>query len=167
MIGIINTRFYALLLLVGIIGEGCHGGGGSTGLLPQVSSQNGTGTASFAIAVPAHDTSTQSLVVSLLKVNGVASSAAVAPVRINISANASGCTGASNGSLTCTATLAAPAGKDTFSVVTYAQPNGTGAQVSASQPTTVITPGSKNVCTPTSSGGVSTAIISQLLGGSL
>jgi len=161
-----SKRLIGLLILVVGTGDACHGPGGSgSTLLPQSSSVNTgaallsqgltgkTGAASFSVTVPRGSTpGMQSLVVSLASINGAAPVGRIAPVTLNLTARTPGCALQSDGSLRCTTSITVPAGTDTFTMVTYQQANGMGAQVSTTQTTTSITPGGKTSCTQTSTG---------------
>jgi hypothetical protein len=116
-------------------------------------SEGQPGTASFSVRIPAGTApQMQSLTIALAQRNGSTPTAAVKPVTLQLARNAAGCAQQSDGSTRCTASIAAPAGTDTFTIVTYALPNGTGAIVSTTQATAVITAGGKTLCSQTSSG---------------
>jgi hypothetical protein len=104
-------------------------------------------TAVFVIAVPPPATSsqikpkyispnTQSLTIAIN--NGT-------PIVVNTTPGSGNCTGASGGGLTCTANVNAPVGNDTFTVVLYAGPNATGAQLGSGTGTADIGSGPTNV----------------------
>ena len=156
-----TTYRKALILLISAALAGCHGGGGGSSMVPGVTAQSsgslGGGTASFRIVVPAPvrpgaPNGMQSVVVSLATVNGAAPATKTLPVTLNLTATTPGCTPSGGGALTCLATISVPSGRDNFTVVTYAKPNGTGAQVSSTQASAVITAGSKTACVPTGPG---------------
>lgn len=114
------------------------------------------GSATFTIAVPPPAAgaarSMQSVTVKLLQVNDNAPAAPVA-MSMNLAATTSGCTQASDGTLTCLARITVPAGTDAFSVITYAQPNEKGTQVSADQVRTTISSGRSTTCVKKSNSG--------------
>lgn len=152
----IHSRLFAASALLTVAVSGCHGGSGSpSGLIPgRLSSQaqpSGTGIATFSIAVPPGTTSMQSAKITLTQVNGLVPSSRPATVAVNLAGNAPGC--ATSGKfLTCYARVNAPAGKDTFTIVTYALPNGTGPEVSTSQANATIVGGRGTSCIPSGPG---------------
>jgi sugar lactone lactonase YvrE len=124
----------------------CGGGGGSTSLAPAPRASTAAAqrtTANFTIAVPRATTTasttrrpkyispnTQSVIVTLVSVNGTA----VTPpalIATNLTASNPACT-ITSGALTCTVSAPATAGNDVFSIATYDAP-----QTSAS-PTTPV-----------------------------
>lgn len=141
----IDARAFAALFSLFALVTDCSGSGGP-GNLPQ----SQLGSAAFSILVPAPGSGTsatmQSVEVILTKVNGLAPSSAVAPMTMNLSRKTSGCAPSAGGALTCVAKIAVPPGKNTFSVITFAQPNHLGAQVYASVVTTTISPGRSTSC---------------------
>ena len=144
----LNPRFAALTFC--ILFAGCRGTGGG-GMVPSLGqSSKLSGSASFSIAVPpaapGATRSMQSVVVTLLAVNGASPTTAIAPVKMNLSANTPGCSLTPSSTLTCTASIAVPPGRDTFTVTTYAQPNSAGTQVSSDQVTTSISAGRSTTC---------------------
>ncbi|MGH7661005.1 MAG: hypothetical protein ACRENA_08865, partial [Vulcanimicrobiaceae bacterium] len=85
-------------------------------------SANATGTASFSIAVPgaaAATTLPQSLVVTLLQVNGASPSSKAVPYTMNLTIGTKTCVSQAGGALSCTATVSAPPGNDMFALTTY------------------------------------------------
>jgi hypothetical protein len=90
---------------------------------------------------------TESLVVRLVNVNG-GFAPGVAPVTLNLTRRSAGCGAAPGATIRCTTSITVPAGSDTFSVVTYALPNGAGTALSTTQTTTTISPAGKTWCTP-------------------
>jgi len=138
--------FFVLLL------TGCHGGS-STGL-PGVSAQSAARaavarTASFTVVVDpptAGVTTPQSLVVSLLQVNGAPPVSKQAPYTMNLTAATHSCVAIAGGSLSCTATVPAPAGTVQFAITTYAGPNGTRAPIATSQVNAAVTTAGVKPC---------------------
>ncbi|HLI95254.1 MAG TPA: hypothetical protein VKT72_04090 [Candidatus Baltobacteraceae bacterium] len=131
----------------------CHGGT-SPGVLPsQVtasSPSSSSGNASFSVTVPPSTSGkvAQSVVVTLVQVNG-ATSAVKSPLEtMNLSATTPGCM-VSNGTVMCTARARAPNGNDTFTVATYSGPNATGTRLSFSQTNAVISTAAATACAPT------------------
>lgn len=145
------------LLSVFLLAEsGCHGGGAGSGL-PSVTSpaalSRGSGTAAFTVAIPpGSGPAAQSVIVSLTKVNALNPPAGVAPVVMNLTRLTPGCESSPDGTLSCTATITAPAGSDSFSVVTRSGLRGQGSQVSSTSATATITTGGRTTCTQTPSG---------------
>jgi len=141
----LDVRLAAALISFFPLAAGCSGGGGTANL-----PQSQLGSASFSIVVPApgsHALATmQSVEVILTKVNGLAPATAVAPLTMNLSRATPGCTPSAGGALACVAKLAVPPGKNTFSVITFAQPNRLGAQVYTSVVTTTIAAGRSTTC---------------------
>jgi hypothetical protein len=146
-----NERAIAAAVLV-LLG-GCRAGGMS-GALPASS----LGSASFSIVVPKPDGgprfSMQSLTVRILDIDGKAAPASASTAAMNLSKQTRGCTILADGALSCVATIAAPSGRDTFVVTTYAQPNARGAVVSTSSVTTAISSGRQTNCVKRASPGV-------------
>ena len=150
-------RSTALLFALALLVAGCHASGGAVGVLPS-SSTNGNssealGTASFSIVVPSRRAASpaiQSVAVSLVRLNDAATTA-VLPVKMNLTAATRGCVAQADGSRKCVASIAAPAGRDTFTVVTYSGPDGTGVPVSSTSATAAISPGGKTYCVPSAS----------------
>lgn len=147
----------ASLFCAALILFGCRGGGGSSsGVVPLgLVSKSGSGTASFSVVVPSvakSRTSPESLVVTVAAVNGQAPSLPVPPAKMNLMPTTSGCRASIGGQLNCTATIAVPAGSDTFVIATYSQPNGTGTLLSSSQTTTSISANRTSLCTQTNRG---------------
>ena len=163
----VNTRFLFLLFGVAVLAEGCHGGGSGAILPASVAAPQG-GTASFSVSVPksisGHPQTMQSMVVTLTQVNGGQAGVGVAPVTLNLLSTTAGCTSAAGGLLTCTATIAVPAGKDSFTVVTYPQPNGVGSPVSNTQANAVITAAGRSLCTQNASPAPQSVVSNSLVG---
>jgi hypothetical protein len=141
----------------------CHGGGGAalppgSGAVPQSAgmasmvSPATKSTSTFHIVVPAPmagRTSPQSLVVTVLQVNGATLAAKPAAYVMNLTASTPGCTAVTGGALSCNAVVVAPVGTDTFSLSTYAGQNGSGAQIATSQAKAAVKiGGSATTCTP-------------------
>ena len=148
---------WAHLAALGILfcAAGCRGASTTPGLLQQSFNGKPAGTASFSITVPAPVRGTpsmQSLTVALAAVNGALPAAAVAPVKMNLARNVSGCAPAPGGALLCTASIPVPAGKDTFIVSTYSQPNQLGTRLTTSQVVTAISAGRATKCVKKTAG---------------
>jgi hypothetical protein len=146
---------FACLLLAG-----CGGGGGgsaapavpigSSGTNPSTPSSKALAPATLSVSflqytpvqTSAHrraqflSPATQSIVLTLVSVNGAAPSSAVTAT-VNVGANASGCT-TTGVKVTCTASFNAPVGNDVLSAVSYSGPSGTGTTLgTASVPATI------------------------------
>ncbi len=133
--------------------EACHSGSSSSVLPSQsMGSQSDgsrTGSASFQVNVQAgtHNAA-QSVVVTLVQVNGATPAVKTPPVTMNLRDSTPGCALA-NGALACTAKADAPAGIDTFTVAIYSGPNATGSQLSSSKATAIIDAAGNTTCAPT------------------
>ena len=93
-----HVRLFAGATFVFLALTGCHGGGSSglTGVIPGSSQMQSKSpaTASFSVFVPAAATGAktpQSLVVSLLQVNGVAPASKTTPFTMNLTSTTHGC----------------------------------------------------------------------------
>ena len=123
----------------------CHGVGSSvpSGPAGLVSSgASALGNATFSVS-PA--TGVQSIVITLTQVNGAASTVKTAALTMNLTSSTAGCNSA-GGTLSCTATVSAPAGNDMFSIATYSGRNGTGSVVSTTQANAMIVADGKTTC---------------------
>lgn len=127
-------------------------GGGSTGtVLPHPPSSAGSASQSvtFRLTIPPASSSPASLQRRPLYVSAGTQSATIsvngaAPSVINLAAGSSNCAAAA-GARTCSATIIAPVGSDTFSESLYASTNGTGTPLSQNTTTATITAGQANV----------------------
>jgi hypothetical protein len=122
-----GTAFLSLTLV------GCHGSSSSS-VLP--ASIQRSGTASFSVFVPAPNSGAptpQSLSVLLLQANGASPSTKAVAYNMNLTASTHGCTALAGGALSCTATVSAPVGSDTFALTTYSGLNGMGTQIAKTQ----------------------------------
>jgi streptogramin lyase len=165
----------ALTLLLGACGGG--GGGSVAGPAPGgaagpatgtgAAASPGNGTLSFTIAIPAA-TTTSSTVRTPKYVSPSTASITVTlagqttPLATeNLSAGAPGCTATATGT-SCTVTVSAPAGSDTFAIAAWDGPNGTGHQLSVAKvPATIST--SSTTTVPLALQGV-VATVTALLG---
>lgn len=152
-----HVRLLTGSAFVFLVLSGCHGGGSSSssGFVPS-SDQTRTAsstTASFSVfvAAPTAGVKTpQSLVVSLLQVNGAPPSSKAAAFTMNLTLTTHACAPLVGGAVSCTATVPAPVGNDTFVLTTYSGLNGTGTQIATSQAKSMIAPTSgKTKCPPT------------------
>ena len=139
MRAILPSGAAALLLLAA-----CRAGG-----LSGVAPTSALGNASFAISVPKAvpgAPAMKSLTVAIVTINGQATNSTVAATTMNLSSNARGCSAVPGGDLSCTAKLTAPAGRDSFLVTTYSQPDGRGAVLATSRVTTTIAAARSTTC---------------------
>lgn len=131
----------ALTLVLGACGGG--GGGSSTpptgpAAAPTAGAQAGSGTLSFAITIPsgsnaaANSRAPKYVSPSTASVTVTLAGQTTPLGTVNTAAGAPGCTASANGT-TCTVTVTAPAGNQTFNVATYSGPNGTGNQLSVAR----------------------------------
>ena len=125
---------------------GCRGGE-TPGVVPP---QSSSGSASFNIVVPAASKNAgpamQSVSVSVVAIDGRPLSGAPVTSSMNLFKSVPGCSALAGGALSCTARISAPAGRDSFIVTTYAQPNLKGAAISTSRVTTTISAGRTTSC---------------------
>lgn len=112
----------------------CHGVSSSFPSRTAPSTASTMGYATFSVNPAA---GVQSLVINLTQVNGAAPSTKTATFTMNLTATTATCTSA-GGALSCTATMPAPIGNDTFSITTYSGQNGTGSVVSTTQASAAI-----------------------------
>jgi outer membrane protein assembly factor BamB len=160
-------RHSALGLFLIVALSACGGGGASVSTLPK-SPQIPVGTANlqrvtFSIRVPAA-TGTSALSRRPLYVSTATQSAAIAvnggaPLVVNLAANSPNCTAAAGGR-TCTATVSAPVGADTFAETLFGSTNGTGPALSQNTTTATIVAGTANVVTLTLDGVVASIALS-------
>ena len=115
----------------------CGGGGGGRSPLPGGgTTQNRPSQAMFTIAIPVQRSTnyvspnTQSLTIA---VNGAAPS-----VTQNVTASSTGCT-TSGGTITCSVSVTAPVGNDTFEVVLYSGTNASGSKLAGGSVTANVT----------------------------
>jgi len=114
---------------------GCHGGGSSAAPVANPGAAS-LGSASFTVVVPPPGSSgatPQSVSITLLQVNSIAPSGKTSPTTANLSSSSSGCAPLPGGALSCTVSVSAPIGNDTFTIVTYAAQNATGAPIATTQ----------------------------------
>lgn len=145
----VHARLIAAASVLPFLITGCHGGGISPAV---VDSTNGTGskTASFTVFVPAPSagvTTPQSIVVTLVQVNGAPPVSKTAAYTMNLTSSTKSCSALSGGALSCTATVPAPAGNDTFALTTFSGLNGTRSQIATSQAKASVS-GSGTKCLP-------------------
>ncbi len=118
----------------------------------------------IAIAIPAVASGTSGLKRSPLYVSSNTQSVSIAinggtPVIANLSAGSASCTATAGGGRTCSVTVTAPVGSDTFSEILYASTNGTGAALSQNQTTATIVAGKSNVVNMTLEGVVASIVL--------
>lgn len=143
-VGLLAASAVAFLLL-----SGCRGGS-SSGVVPSNTQLQSPRTASFTVFVPASAPGAaipQSLVVRVLQVNGAPYASNAAPFTMNLTPSTHGCVQAPGG-LSCTATVPAPGGNDTFSLTTFTGLNGTGKPIATSQARAMVTASPGTKCTP-------------------
>jgi len=134
---------YALVASAAVF-VGCSGGGGSGSSVPTTggnvpSQTQATGRATFSLTIPAAtsasasnrnpqyiSSNTQSMSVAV----GTGTATPGAPVVSNLTPGSPGCTAGAAGGTTCTVTIAAPIGSDTFVVTLYSGTNGSGSILS-------------------------------------
>jgi hypothetical protein len=145
-----HVRFLAGAAFLSLSLAGCHGSSPS-GVVPTSAQKNGSASFSVFVPAPAAGVATpQSLVVSLTQASGATPGSKTVPYVMNLSATSHGCAALAGGAMTCTATVSAPAGTDTFSLTTYSGVNGTGKQIATSQAKAIVIAGGKTACIPTS-----------------
>lgn len=146
----------AATLLSAALGS-CGGAHSSpAALLPSASAgaAAGLGTASFTVVVPpagSAGATPQSIAIALVGVNGAPAPAA-APFTMNLSSATPACIAVAGGAMSCTATVSAPLGNDTFALTTYAGSNESGPQLATSQAQATITGVGKTACVRVSNG---------------
>lgn len=159
-----NFYFAAALLAMGGIAAGCSGGS-SPSALPSTPVGGGTASqvrssASFSITVPSATKSgirnpryvsanTQS--VSIVESDGTA--AALAPVIANLTPGSPNCTTSGAGT-TCTVSVPANPGQDSFTVTAFDAANGTGNKLSTGTVSATIVAGTANATTALVLGGI-------------
>jgi hypothetical protein len=140
--------------------SGCGGGGSSS--VPQTQTsplQGGNQSVVVSITIPPASSSTASAKRRALYVSANTQSASIAvnggtPAVANLSSGSPNCTPAAGGGRTCSATVSAPVGADTFREILYASTNGTGAALSQNTSTNTIVAGKANVVNMTLDGVV-------------
>jgi hypothetical protein len=149
---------------------GCGGGGSSS--LPQThaapvlgGTRSGPQNVVVSIAVPAAAGGAAALKRGPLYVSAGSQSASIAvnggtPVIASLAAGSSNCTPATGTSRTCSVTVAAPVGTDTFTEILYPSTNGTGTPLSQNQSTFTIVAGKANVVNMTLNGVVASIALS-------
>ena len=152
-------RLCFVTFLVALL-AGCGGGGSSS--LPRTqtpTSPGGNQSVVVSIAIPPGSSSTASAKRSPLYVSTNTQSASIAvnggtPLVANLSSGSSNCTPATGGGRTCSITVSAPVGADTFTEILYASTTGTGAPLSQSTTSYTVVAGKSNVITMTLGGVV-------------
>ena len=134
---------------------GCGGGGGSAPGSSTIPTGNLRTSAMFSISVqlPSASSSavapkyispnTQSMVITLLSVNGAAPNPPQAPVTANITPSSPGCS-TSGSTLTCNVAVASIVGSDTYQLTAFSAVNAGGNQLSSGTTTATITAGILN-----------------------
>jgi hypothetical protein len=132
----------------------CSGGGSPTSTLPQAPTSGGstgsTQSVVVSIRIPASGVSSaanrrQPQYVSVNTQSAVIAINGGAPVLIDLAANSPNCVPSGGGGRTCTATVSAAPGADTFSEKLYASTDGSGPVLSQSVTTQTIVAGHANV----------------------
>jgi len=148
----LRKSVFSLALLVAL--SACGGGGSGGSALPRVAQAPiGTGTAQsirLSITIPPASSSAAAHIRRPLYVSTATRSAAITVnggtrLVVNLAAGSPNCVPATGGGRTCTATISAPAGSDTFSEILYASTDGSGAALSQNTTTATITAGTANV----------------------
>jgi hypothetical protein len=155
----IRRVFPALILCM--LFSGCGGGGGNSSL-PQThtpTAPGGNQSVVVSITIPPATSGTAAAKRKPLYVSANTQSAAIAvnggtPVVANLSASSSSCAVATGGGRTCSVTVSAPVGTDTFSETLYANTTGTGAPLSQNSTSYTIVAGKSNVINMTLEGVV-------------
>lgn len=115
----------------------------------------GGGTAQFSLSVPqalqGGPPVMHSVVVTVTRVNGAPPASKLAPTLMNLAPDTAACKAGPSGTLNCSVSVAAPTGDVIFSVVSYAQTNGTGTIIASTQAEAVIVAGKPSTCIPTGS----------------
>jgi hypothetical protein len=138
-----------LLVAVCVSIAGCGGGGSSVpGAQPASPTSSTLQSVTVSIAIPSAAAASSVLrQPKYVSVNTQSASISVnggTPVVTNLAAGSPNCT-TSSGARTCSITLSAPVGTDTFAEVTYASANGTGTALSQNTTTATIVAGKANV----------------------
>jgi hypothetical protein len=160
-------RQFAVSLVLCLALAAC-GGGGSGSSLPRVSTTPTTTTApqsvALSITIPAAN-GASSVLRRPRYVSASTQSATVAvnggtPVLVALAAGSSNCVPATGGGRTCTATVSAPVGSDTFTEILYANATGTGTPLSQNTTTASIVAGKANTVSLTLDGVVAKLVLS-------
>ena len=156
-------RRLVLLVCVCVFISGCGGGGSSVPGVQAASSTSPTlQSITLSIAVPSTTAASSMLrQPKYVSVNTQSASIAVnggTPVVANLAAGSPNCIASSSGR-TCSITLSAPAGADTFSEVTYASTNATGTALSQNTTTATIVAGKSNTVSLVLDGVVSSVAL--------
>ncbi len=132
----------------------CGGGGSAGSSVPRTGPTAAASPASssrvvVSIAIPAAASTSTAARRRPLYVSDNTQSAAIAinggtPVTVNLSVTSPNCTTAADGARTCTTTVNAPVGSDTFAETLYASTNATGAVLSQGQTQATIVAGKAN-----------------------
>jgi outer membrane protein assembly factor BamB len=161
-------RHSALGLAVLVALSACGGGGSTVSTLPKVPVTPSTSAAQrimLSIKIPAGATGAAALNRRRpLYVSSATQSAAIAvnggtPVVVNLAAGSSNCVAAAGGR-TCSITISAPVGVDTFAESLYASTNGSGTALSQNTTTATIVASTANVVTLTLDGVVASIVLS-------
>jgi hypothetical protein len=165
-----TLRLSALGFAVLVALSACGGGGGSTNsTLPRVPTNPGgpamTQSVTLTINISGATSSAAAHNRRPLYVSTATQSAAIgvnggAPLVVNLAAGAPNCVAAAGGGRSCSATIAAPVGPDTFGETLYASTNATGAALSQNTTTATIVAGTANVVNLTLDGVVAAIALS-------
>jgi hypothetical protein len=143
----------ALGVSLGALLAACGGGGGSAGsMLPQApatKSAAATAKVVVSITIPALSSGSSALrrKPRYVSLNTQSASVAVnggAPVVVSLTPTSPNCTVLASGSRSCSLSVSAPVGNDTFTETLYASTDGSGAALSVGTTSATITPGVAN-----------------------
>jgi hypothetical protein len=148
--------------------SGCGGGSAisQSRLLPVPPSGGAQGMGvAVSISIPAVPSNASAIGRRPLYVSANTQSAAISvnggtPVIANLAASSPNCTAVAGGGRTCTVTISAPVGTDTFAETTYASTNGTGSPLSESTTSETIVAGKANTVNMTLGGVVASIALS-------
>ena len=170
-----TKKLYAIsVLAIGALLSGCGGGGGTTSSLPSVPAGGGitkapSAAAKLVITVPAAVTqsgarapkyvSSNTQSVSIVETDG--GGTPLPPVVANLTPGSPNCTTGASGT-TCTVTVPANPGSDSFAVTTFDAVNATGHQLSTGSLTATIVSGQANTTVPVVLGGIVATILPVL-----
>ena len=159
---------FVLLFFVAAAALAACGGGGASGSLPATNAPSSNGTrpsAAMTFHFPAPSTAsgarapkylspnTTSVTITITAVNGVPPNPAIPPTTIAVAPGQGTCTAVVSGGFSCTATVGAVAGSDTFLIQAY---DSSGTLLSSGSITVAVNPtGTTTVTTPLVLGGVS------------
>ena len=166
--------FSISLLSLALAIAGCGGGGASSALPP--SSGGGASLARSNAAMTFHfpppsttasasrsprylSANTKSVVITITAINGMPPSPAIPPTTLAVAPGQGSCTALTAQGFSCTATVGALGGNDTFLIQAYSGANGTGSLLSSGSITVAVaSTGTTTVTTPFVLGGNATAL---------